>query len=445
MLNLRKLVLLKNLALLVFFVKLIIIFNIEPIGRYVSPSGDVILLRGIFPGSDAEAYIIGFFAFKEEGIFSQEEVLSYWPAGYPLVILFLSVFGISNALLFLSILQSLLFSLAVIFLNRQISLTSFNSFNKFICIFILFNPTLSLCSLVLGYESVVASILIICISYVIKFLNNTTVSSTHKTVIFGSFTSFLIFLQPRLIVAGIIFLLSVLIKESRSKVIVQQIVLFSLCVSLLSSFLIFRNYVAKDILTISTNLGTTLNKGAGDLASGSYLDKFAGVPCVLNGNQSSQDKLLIKCVGEWYVQNPEKVPKLMINKSLFFWSPWTGPLANGTMQRNPLMKIYSMNFVNDLDINQIMYSKIGKSLSLAFALLSFLLIFIGYRFLSKIGEAEKYLSRVIMSLILSNWFISTLTIGDHRFRIPIMSYVIMLQAVAFLSLLRKITSLRKQY
>ena len=78
-------------------------------------------------------------------------------------------------------------------------------------------------------------------------------------------------------------------------------------------------------------------------------------------------------------------------------------------------------------------------------LIGFLLIFIGYRFLSKIGEAEKYLSRVIMSLILSNWFISTLTIGDHRFRIPIMSYVIMLQAVAFLSLLRKITSLRKQY
>ena len=438
MLNLRKLVSLRNLALLVFLVKLIIIFNIEPIGRYISPSGDVILLRGIFPGADSEAYMKGFFFLREEGIFSQADVLSYWPAGYPLVILFLSAFGIGNALLFLSILQSLLFSLSVVYLNRQISLTNFNRFNSFICVFILFNPTLSLCSLVLGYESVVASILIICISYVIKFSNDTSILSTYKTVIFGSFTSFLIFLQPRFIVTGVIFLLSVLIKESRSKVIVQQIVLFSLCVSLFSGFLIFRNYIAKDVLAISTNLGTTLNKGAGDLASGSYLDKSAGVPCVLNGTQSSQDKLLIKCVGDWYVQNPEKVPKLILNKSLFFWSPWTGPLANGTMQRNPLMKIYSMNFVNDLNINQIIYSKIGKVLSLSFAVLRFLLIFIGYRFLSKIGEAEKYLSRVIMSLILSNWFISTLTIGDHRFRIPIMSYVIMLQSVAFLSLSRKL-------
>ena len=438
MLNLRKLVSLRNLALLVFLVKLIIIFNIEPIGRYISPSGDVILLRGIFPGADSEAYMKGFFFLREEGIFSQADVLSYWPAGYPLVILFLSAFGIGNALLFLSILQSLLFSLSVVYLNRQISLTNFNRFNSFICVFILFNPTLSLCSLVLGYESVVASILIICISYVIKFSNDTSILSTYKTVIFGSFTSFLIFLQPRFIVTGVIFLLSVLIKESRSKVIVQQIVLFSLCVSLFSGFLIFRNYIAKDVLAISTNLGTTLNKGAGDLASGSYLDKSAGVPCVLNGTQSSQDKLLIKCVGDWYVQNPEKVPKLILNKSLFFWSPWTGPLANGTMQRNPLMKIYSMNFVNDLNINQIIYSKIGKVLSLSFAVLSFLLMFIGYHFLMKMGQVEKHLSRVIMLLILSSWFVSILTIGDHRFRIPIMSYVIMLQSVAFLSLSRKL-------
>jgi hypothetical protein len=436
--------LVKNLALLVFLVKLIIIFNIEPIGNYISQSGEVILLQGIFPGADAEAYMKGFIGFREEGFFSSSDVLSYWPAGYPLVIFILSISGISSALVLLSILQSFLFSLSVVFLNKQISMTKFNSYNKIICIFILLNPTLTLSSLVLGYESFVASLLIICISYVIKFQNNKSIMPANKSIIFGLFTSIIMFLQPRFIIAGAIFLFSTLIKELRLKVILQGIILFLFCAFSLTSLLIFRNYVAQDIFAISTNLGTTLNKGAGDLASGSYLDKSAGVPCITSGNQSSQDKLLIKCVGEWYIHNTEKIPKLILNKSLFFWSPWTGPLANGTTQRNPLLKIFDLDFVGDLDLNRVVFSKIGEILSLTFALVSFLLIFIGYLFLSKIGEVEKHISQVIMLLILSSWFISTMTIGDHRFRIPIISYCLILQSVAFSSLLSKLVRLRKQ-
>jgi hypothetical protein len=442
--NKSQLNLVGNLALLVFLVKLIIIFNIEPIGNYMSQSGEVILLQGIFPGADAEAYIKGFIGFREEGFFSSSDVLSYWPAGYPLVILFLSIFGISSALVLLSILQSFLFSLSVIFLYKQISMTKFSSFNKIICIFILLNPTLTLSSLVLAYESLVASLLIICISYVIKFQNSKNTMPTNKFIILGSLTSIIMFLQPRFILAGAIFLFSTLIKELRLKVILQGILLFSFCAFSLSSLLIFRNYVAQDIFAISTNLGTTLNKGAGDLASGSYLDKSAGVPCVTTGSQFSQDKLLIKCVSEWYVDNPEKIPKLIMNKSLFFWSPWTGPLANGTMQRNPLLKIFDLDFVGDLDLNRLAFSKIGEILSLAFALVSFLLIFIGYLFLSKFGEVEKHVSQVIMLLILASWFVSIVTIGDHRFRIPILGFCLILQSVAFSSLLSKLARLRKQ-
>ena len=98
-------------AIAVFIIKLGIIFRIEGIN---AGSGDrVYFVDGAWLGADGENYLMGYNALLRDGIFSPESILNYWPAGYPLLILFLSILGKSWVLTTLSIVQSLVFSHAV--------------------------------------------------------------------------------------------------------------------------------------------------------------------------------------------------------------------------------------------------------------------------------------------------------------------------------------------
>ena len=100
-------------AITVFVIKLIIIFSI--------PAGSIDILKkpyivdGAWLGADGENYLMGYNALLKDGIFSPESILNYWPAGYPLVILFLSILGKSWVLTTLSIVQSAIFSFAAYF------------------------------------------------------------------------------------------------------------------------------------------------------------------------------------------------------------------------------------------------------------------------------------------------------------------------------------------
>jgi hypothetical protein len=73
-------------AIAVFVVKLLIIFNIQ--GGDIEISGRRFFLDGIWLGADGENYLKGYEALMRDGIFSKESILNYWPAGYPLMILF---------------------------------------------------------------------------------------------------------------------------------------------------------------------------------------------------------------------------------------------------------------------------------------------------------------------------------------------------------------------
>jgi hypothetical protein len=84
-------------AIAVFVVKLIIIFNIQ--GGNIEISGRPFFLDGIWLGADGENYITGFDALIREGIFSEAGILNYWPAGYPLFILFLSFLAFAFVIL----------------------------------------------------------------------------------------------------------------------------------------------------------------------------------------------------------------------------------------------------------------------------------------------------------------------------------------------------------
>ena len=189
-------------AIAVFAVKLLIIFNIQ--GGNIEISGRPFFLDGVWLGADGENYLKGYEALSREGLFSKEGILNYWPAGYPLLILLLSLFGKGWVLTTLSIVQSLIFSYTVYFFAAELSKTKLKKFAYLALLLILLNQTLSLSSIAVGYESLTASGLLLCVGLVIrsfiakedkKFIKYLIISS----VIFG----LLAFVQPRLILTGL--------------------------------------------------------------------------------------------------------------------------------------------------------------------------------------------------------------------------------------------------
>jgi hypothetical protein len=49
---------------------------------------------------------------------------------------------------------------------------------------------------------------------------------------------------------------------------------------------------------------------------------------------------------------------------------------------------------------------------------------------------ERFIANLAMGVIASNWLISLMTIGDHRFRVPIMGMSLFLQAIGLRTLFK---------
>ena len=423
-------------AIAVFVVKLIIIFNIQ--GGNIEISGRPFLLDGVWLGADGENYLKGYDALSREGLFSKEGILNYWPAGYPLAILFLSLLGKSWALTTLSIVQSLIFSYAVYFFATELSKTKLKKFANLALLLILFNPTLSLSSIAVGYESLTASGLLLCVGLVIrsfiakddkKFIKYLIISS----VVYG----LLAFVQPRLIVTGLVINMAWILVWKGIK---GGALLISLTVAITLFFpatLIYRNNQAIGINSISTNLGVTMNIGAGDSATGGYIKEGFGVECDQIGNSSQQDNQLVRCVLNWYLSNPINAAELFYNKSIYFWSPWYGPVANGTMARNPWLTI---NPLKDIATTQdgfnVVYGGFGKILSWLWLLGGLALLLYGYFTLWRQNSLERLIGNLAMVAVTTNWLITLFTIGDHRFRVPIMGLSLFLQAIGLKTLFK---------
>jgi hypothetical protein len=423
-------------AAIVFFVKLIISFNI--LAMNIEINGKSFLIDGIWLGADGENYLKGFDALVRDGIFSSEGILNYWPAGYPLVVLFLSVLGKSWVLTSLAISQSLFFSFSTYYFAAQLYRTRLKNYSFLVFLLILLNPTLSLSSLAIGYESFTASGFLFAISLIIK----DSIEKNDKTfvkylvinsLIFGLLT----FMQPRLIVSGLLInLLWVFVRKGKrtgSFILIASVVI----TLLLPATLIYRNNQAVGLNNISTNLGVTMNIGAGDNATGGYMNKGYGVPCIPTGNVVEQDNQRVRCVIEWYLTNPTKAVKLFYNKTLYFWSPWIGPEANGTMARNPWLKISPIkNITSTQDGVNLVYGSFGKLISWLWLLTGLALLLYGYLTLWRQNSLERFIANMAMIAISTNWLISLISIGDHRFRIPIMGLSLFLQAIGLKTLLR---------
>jgi len=421
---------------IVFLLKVIISFNIPHFNLEVN--GKPFLLDGIWLGADGENYLKGFDALARDGVFSSEGILNYWPAGYPLIILFIAVFGKSWVLTFLAITQSLVFSFSVYYFAAQLYRTRIKNYSYLVFLLILLNPTLSLSSLAIGYESFTASGFLIATALIIKDLvekndKNFVKYLLANSLIFGLLT----FMQPRLIVSGILTnLLWVFVRKGIKSG--SLILMVSMVITLLvPATLIYRNNQAVGLNSISTNLGVTMNIGAGDNATGGYMKEGYGVPCNPTGNASEQDNQKVRCVIEWYLTNPSKAAKLFYNKTRYFWSPWFGPEANGTMARNPWLKISPIkNITSTQDGVNLVYGSFGKLISWLWLVGGLVLVIYGFLIIWRMGSVEKFLAATAMIAISTNWLISLISIGDHRFRIPIMGLSLFLQAIGIKTILR---------
>jgi hypothetical protein len=200
---------------------------------------------------------------------------------------------------------------------------------------------------------------------------------------------------------------------------------------LFPSALILRNVVANEQAAISTNLGVTMRIGAGDKATGGYGTPDGSILCPPKlKDQPVTDNQVVVCVLKWYAGNPVKALELMVNKSRFYWSPWFGPEANGTMARNPWLKISPLvGFTKNEDGFKLVYGTFGKIISLAWLLGGILMMSLGFLRLWNFGGLERQIGLLIGAPVVLGWLTSLGTIGDHRFRIPQMGLSLFLQVV----------------
>ena len=411
-------------AIAVFIVKLIIISNVQ---------------GGAWLGADGENYLTGYEALVRDGIFSTESILNYWPAGYPIFIFLLSLVGKSFVLTTLSVVQSLIFSFAAYFFAVQLSKTRLRNYAYLVFFLLLFNPTLSLSSIAVGYESIAASGYLIATGLIIKdFVQKDDKKLLPYLAISSAIFGFLTFIQPRLIVSGIlIILLWILIRKPWKSA--SLLIAGSLAIALFfPATLIYRNHQSTGQNSISTNLGVTMNIGAGDTAKGGYANEGVGVDCIRSGTPAQQDNQLVRCVIDWYLSNPGKALKLFYNKSIYFWSPWSGPEANGTMARNPWLKISPIKDIAESspDGNKLVNGGFGKLVSWLWLLGGISLFIYGFLILWRSNSLERLIGSIAAITVLSSWLITLISIGDHRFRLPIMSMSLFLQAVGLRTLLK---------
>jgi hypothetical protein len=257
----------------------------------------------------------------------------------------------------------------------------------------------------------------------------------------GGWFALATFMQPRFLLIAMIISVIWALKVAGNKNRIRIAALVTAIMMVAPAIMIYRNSVVIDKATISTNLGVTMRIGAGPDTSGGYARTGPEVPCEPKAPATTvTDNEVVICVVKWYLTNPVDTARLSFNKALFFWSPWSGPKVEGTMARNPWLKISPAHQIarGSQSGHDFVYGPFGILVSWGWILGQMLFLFMGYRSLRQLGESEKFFANIVMIPVGLSWLISIGTIGDHRFRIPTMSMSIFLQVVAFLVIRKKL-------
>jgi hypothetical protein len=391
----------------------------------------------IWYGADGENYLRGLVALARDGFLSKESNLSYWPAGYPLLMWPLLLILKGSFFFGLAFLQSLIYAFGCAFFVDELIRTRSAKFALPVALFLTFNPTISLNTIAIGYESPSVAFILIAVAAMMKNFRLSKTKALSVELLFASISFlFAAFMQPRLVVVAFSCLIIWSLAKYRVKIVAIFLATSLSIIAVAPAVLIFRNLQANGFAAISTNLGNTMNIGAGPNSTGGYSNQATGVSCPkVIGNDAVQDSARIRCVLKWYLKNPSKALVLSWYKSIYFWSPWFGPLANGTMARNPWRVNHPLAETIKTDSGfSMVYGTGGKLLSWAWMLFNLVFMFYGFVILWRVGNLERVLSLVALATIIVNWLSSVATIGDHRFRIPSMGMSLFLQAVGFTAL-----------
>jgi hypothetical protein len=397
---------------------------------------------GIWLGADGENYLTGLDGLINNGFFSEEPLLSYWPAGYPLLMWPIAEIAPKTFFYLLSIIQSIFFAYATYFFTNKIAKSSLKNFAFWISVIISYNPTLSLSSMAIGYEGPIAACFMMVAGIIWANANPTLDKKFWLNVAYvGGWFALATFMQPRfLLIAAIIAALwAFKVMGNKNRIRIAALVIAVMMIA--PGIMIFRNMEVINKATISTNLGVTMRIGAGPETSGGYDRSGPEVPCEPKAPATTvTDNELVVCVLKWYLTNPLDTVRLSANKAILFWSPWDGPLSvNGTMGRNPWLKISPVNQIAKAsdDGQRLVFGFFGNAISALWMISQVLLLFFGYRSLRKLGRDELFFARVLITPVVVSWLLALGTIGDHRFRVPTMSMSLALQVIAILALRKK--------
>jgi hypothetical protein len=397
---------------------------------------------GIWAGADGENYLAGVEGLLKDGFFSSEPLLSYWPAGYPLLMWPIAIIAEPIFFYLIGIVQSIFFAYATYFFTNKLAKSSLKNFAFWTSMIISFNPTLSLSSLAIGYEAPIAACFMMIAGIIWANTNPTFDKKFWLSVAYvGGWFALATFMQPRFLLIAIIVAIIWALKVVGTKNRIRIAALVIAIMMVAPAIMIFRNIEVIDKATISTNLGVTMRIGAGPETSGGYDRKGPEVPCAAKAPETIvSDNDVVLCVVKWYLTNPLDTARLSINKAIFFWSPWSGPIGEGTMARNPWLKISPIHEIATSSVGgqKLVAGPIGTTISYLWLFGQVVMLFIGYGSLGRLGSDEKFFANIIMIPIVISWLISIGTIGDHRFRIPTMTMSVFLQVIAFLAIRKKL-------
>ena len=398
---------------------------------------------GAWFGADGENYTKGIDGLLKDGFFSEEPKLSYWPAGYPLLLWPIAIITTAKFYYILSFIQSVFFAFSTYFFTNKLRTSSLRFLALWTSIIVTLNPTLSLSSLSVGYETPISACFMMIAGTILSTLNKPIDRKFWIAVVsVGGWFALSTLMQPRFLLIAVIVAILWALKVAGTK---NRIRIGALVISIMMiapAIMVFRNMEAINKATISTNLGVTMRIGAGPETSGGYGRTGPEVPCVPKAQSTTvSDNEIVICVLKWYVNNPIDAARLSISKTLLFWSPWSGPLSfNGTMGRNPWLLISPIQEASTQSAlgQKIVLGPIGTFISYIWLFGQIGLLFAGYQYLRKRDTHEKFFAQIVLTPVILSWLISIGTIGDHRFRVPTMSLSLFLQVVGILAVRNQI-------
>ena len=387
---------------------------------------------GAWLGADGENYTGIVEGFWKGGLLAPG--LMYWPAGYPLLLWILALPSHAALPWLISITQTLLFSYSVWFFARAVLKTRLDWAALPFAYLALLNPTLSLSSIAIGYESPAAALHILAAGLLILDLRTGEAERRSRYLLWAAVAlGVATFMQPRLAVSGIAVLAVWGWTRAGGKARVTAILVPVMVVLAFPGILVARNIAANHVATVSTNLGITMMIGAGPTASGTYEPQWKGVPCdAPSTDPVIHDQQQTKCVISWYLHNPAQVVRLSLAKTAWFWSNWYGPVAKGTMARNPWLRIDPIKaMVTTQASYDLVFGLFGQIVSWAWILGGIAVLLLGVVGTWRMSGLERTLGIALSIIVIASWVISLGTIGDHRFRVPIMTASLFLQVVGW--------------